>query len=566
MVRIALRSADVDSLDPALSYSGRPACCSTRRARASSRSLRRGLVPEVAAAPPRRSRDGKTYTFTIRGGFRFSDGTPVRASAFARAIHRTLAPGVAVALGGLHGDIVGAERRPGGKAAAAAGVVARGNTLVVRLKRPVPDFAARTTSLCAVPPTLPADREGIGAFPAAGPYYVAEYRPARRVVIRRNPFYAGRRPHHVDGFAVDLRARLVRRRCSTASSAATPTGAGRCRRSYFDPSARLAEKYGVNRVAVLRPARLRSSAASPSTRRGRSSGTTRRLRQAVNFAIDRSALRRAGGRAAPEPAHRPVPAARHAGLPGRAHLPARAGPICARARALARGNTRSGKAVLFTVDSPQHARVRAEHQAEPREDRARGRDQGRSRCPRTSAGSARPAPTTSGSRPGCPTTPTRTPCSTCSSTVASSGDELGALRLARVQPTAPACRARSTARRATAPTATLDVRLARDAAPMVAVEVSERRRRSSRSGSAASRGRSISPRSASSSSSRRLHGDPDEPVGDGDAGRGAADVDRLARPRSSPGRCARRCRRPSSRPRRRRPRRRPRPARRRRGR
>ena len=40
------------------------------------------------------SSDGRTWTFTLRAGFRFSDGTPVRASAFAHAIYRTLAPGV----------------------------------------------------------------------------------------------------------------------------------------------------------------------------------------------------------------------------------------------------------------------------------------------------------------------------------------------------------------------------------------------------------------------------------------------------------------------------------------
>ena len=49
--------------------------------------------PEVATGV-RISRDRKTYTFTLRKDFRFSDGTPVRASAFARAIHRTLAPEV----------------------------------------------------------------------------------------------------------------------------------------------------------------------------------------------------------------------------------------------------------------------------------------------------------------------------------------------------------------------------------------------------------------------------------------------------------------------------------------
>ena len=47
------------------------------------------LVPEVAAAYPRMSEGGRTWTFTLRTGFRFSDGSAVRASAFARAIARS---------------------------------------------------------------------------------------------------------------------------------------------------------------------------------------------------------------------------------------------------------------------------------------------------------------------------------------------------------------------------------------------------------------------------------------------------------------------------------------------
>src|SRR5207342_1056010 len=39
------------------------------------------LVPEVASGV-RVSRDGRRYTFTIREGFRFSDGTPVTAQSF----------------------------------------------------------------------------------------------------------------------------------------------------------------------------------------------------------------------------------------------------------------------------------------------------------------------------------------------------------------------------------------------------------------------------------------------------------------------------------------------------
>ena len=57
---------------------------------ASPRGLR--LRPELAEAEPVVSRDGKTYTFTIRKDARFSDGKPVTARAFARALERILTP------------------------------------------------------------------------------------------------------------------------------------------------------------------------------------------------------------------------------------------------------------------------------------------------------------------------------------------------------------------------------------------------------------------------------------------------------------------------------------------
>ena len=70
------------------------------------------LTPEVAAAPPKVSRDGRTYTFTLRRTFRFSDGKPVDARAFARAINRTLAPGVRSLGTRYMEDIVGARAVP----------------------------------------------------------------------------------------------------------------------------------------------------------------------------------------------------------------------------------------------------------------------------------------------------------------------------------------------------------------------------------------------------------------------------------------------------------------------
>jgi peptide/nickel transport system substrate-binding protein len=306
----------------------------------------------VAVGLPRISRDQRTYTFTLRNGFRFSDGTPVRASAFAQAIHRTLAPGVESPWAAYTREIVGAEDVVAGRTPAAAGVVARGNTLIVRFKRAVPDFPAQTASfLCAVPPTLPSDREGIAAFHAAGPYYIAEYRAGERVVIRRNRFYGGKRPHHVDGFTVDLRVSSGEEVLDRVERGEADWGWALAQ-VYFDPARRLAAKYGVNKSQFF----LRAG----STFRGYAFNTSRplfrnnpQLRRAVNFAIDRSALRRAsGGPFSSTLTDQYLPL----GMTGfkDARIYPLSGPDLDRARALARGHTRSGKVVLYTIDLPHH--------------------------------------------------------------------------------------------------------------------------------------------------------------------------------------------------------------------
>ena len=308
------------------------------------------LQPEVATGFPAISRDRKTYTFKLRGGFRFSNGAPVRASAFARAINRTLAPEMNSPAVQYTRDIVGAAAVRAGRASAAAGVVARGNTLVVRLTQPAPDFPHRmaSTYFCAVPPTLPADPEGVNAFPAAGPYYVVEYRRGERVVLRRNRFYGGRRPHHVDGFDVDLRAaspQEVLQRVERGQADWGHTLAG----IYFDPALELASKYGINRSQLfLRPGlTLRMLAFNSSRPLFRNNP---RLRRAVNFALGRRALVNAGGPNVSRPSDQYLPSI----MPGfkDADVYPLERPDLQRARALARGSLRSGKAVFYTNSSP----------------------------------------------------------------------------------------------------------------------------------------------------------------------------------------------------------------------
>lgn len=294
------------------------------------------------------SSDRKKYTFQLRSGFRFSDNTPVHANAFARAIDRTL---LVDSPGAQHTrDIVGAQEVIDGKASHARGVTARGNTLVIRLRRPVPDFLQRTTTtfLCAVPPNLPADPEGVHAFPAAGPYYVADYRPGERVLLRRNKYYGGKRPHHVDGFNVDLTpllptdpVRLVDR--GAADWVYVTSGI------YFDPSLGLVAKYGINRSRFfVKPGFTLRMLAFNSARDVFRNNPS--LRQAVNYALDRKAIvKGTSGPLASVPSDQYLPSK----MPGfrDENIYPLDHPNLKRAQQLAKGNLPSRRVVMYTAAS-----------------------------------------------------------------------------------------------------------------------------------------------------------------------------------------------------------------------
>jgi peptide/nickel transport system substrate-binding protein len=351
--RVALQSGAVDFVDPALSYSVWSwILVDTTCARLMSypdKAPPEGfrLQPEVAARYPRVTNDARTFTFTLRRGFRFSNGQRVTASAFARAMNRTLAPGIESPGAQYTQDVVGSDAVLAGSTQSAAGIVARGNRLVVRLKHPTPDFPARTTMpfFCAVPPTLPTDPEGLDTSPAAGPYYVAEYLPGASILLKRNRFYRGRRPHHVDSFVVDLRSATSEEVLDRIEQGRADWG-----NTGLVEAPRLAAKYGINRSRFFLKTGLTSRGLAFNTSRGVFHNNPR-LRRAVNFAVDRSALRRAiGGPLTASLTDQYLPP----GIPGYrdAHIYPLPRPDPRKARALARGHTRGGKVMLYVQNVP----------------------------------------------------------------------------------------------------------------------------------------------------------------------------------------------------------------------
>jgi serine/threonine-protein kinase len=284
----------------------------------------RTLRPEVASAMPVVSPDGRTYTFRIRPGFRFSppSGQAVTAETYRSTIERVLSPRIGEGgrpnlAGHVLADVVGAKAFIAGKAPHIRGIMARGDTLSITLTRPAGDFLARlsTSYFCPVPVGTRPVPGGGGQAPIAmaGPYYVVST-AARRVVLERNPNYTGSRPRNIK--------RIVYTQGITADAAIARVKSGRA--DYLsgdtvgnDPNGPLAPGGELDREYGLasRAGRAGGARYLPSAEPGVDAlafNTRRplfrdaRMRRAVAHALDRSALARVYGE---QPTDRLIPPA-----------------------------------------------------------------------------------------------------------------------------------------------------------------------------------------------------------------------------------------------------------------
>ena len=174
------------------------------------------LIPEVASKFTV-SKNGRRYVFTIRKGFKFSDGTAVTAKNFKRAIDRTAnhdlaSPGGPFITDPTGTNIVGAAKVRSGSGTSVSGVVAKGNKLTINLTKADGTFMAKITMpfFQATSTKLPLTKEVVNVtgknLPSAGPYYISRNDPDRLTSLRQNPFYKkgpGRtRPHNLKGVDV----------------------------------------------------------------------------------------------------------------------------------------------------------------------------------------------------------------------------------------------------------------------------------------------------------------------------------------------------------------------------
>ena len=290
---------DIEALDPALaiqpaipyatcanlvSYPDKPAPEGSR------------IVPEVAEAVPTPTAGGRTYTFTIRPGFRFSppSNEPVTAPTFKATIERVANPRLkspfASQFNGIAGyhDLRHAARRAGSRASSRT--VARSRSSCRgRTARFLTNLA--TGAACAVPRDTPVVPGGLDVVPSAGPYYVASYTPRQQLILKRNPNYHGERPHRLDEIAVaigvDSSHALAEIEAGTADYAldGLPRAAGPRLASRYGPGSKAAkeghQQYFVSPALGERWLHMNTS---------RPLFSRIRMRRAVSYAIDRAAL------------------------------------------------------------------------------------------------------------------------------------------------------------------------------------------------------------------------------------------------------------------------------------
>jgi YVTN family beta-propeller protein len=314
------------------------------------------LVPDLATSLPAPTDGGRTYTFLLRSGIRYSNGKPVQATDFRPTFERNYALGT---FNMDYDEIAGGAqcRTHPKRCDLSRGIVAddAAHTVTFHLVQPDPNFLYKLALpfayvLPSGTPHRPARTHGL---PATGPYMIVTYTPGRLLRLVRNPFFhEWSRAAQPDGYPDRIDLRIA----GTANDAIRDVVDGRADALWLaqplkaSQASRLELRYAGQVHSDPRPniqALFLNTRVPPFNRLD--------ARRAVNFAVDRAAATNAwDGPSFAEPTCQTLPP----NFPGyRPYCPYTAGstergkwsaPDLATARALvARSGTRGMKVTVW---------------------------------------------------------------------------------------------------------------------------------------------------------------------------------------------------------------------------
>jgi peptide/nickel transport system substrate-binding protein len=152
------------------------------------------VVPDLAESLPQATNGGKTWVFKLRKGIKFSNGKPVTVNDVVASLQRIFKVKSPTS-GGFYSGIVGAKAciaKPAGctlKGGVSAD--AKKNTVTINLVASDPEFKYKLAVPHAtiLPAGSPTSDAGTKPIPGTGPYYFASYNPNKQLVMKRNPYF-----------------------------------------------------------------------------------------------------------------------------------------------------------------------------------------------------------------------------------------------------------------------------------------------------------------------------------------------------------------------------------------
>lgn len=255
------------------------------------------VVPDLAEALPAVTDGGKTYTFVLRKGVKFSDGKDVTVADVAASFKRIFTVSSPTA-GTFYNGIVGAAACLKAPASCdlSKGVVVdpATNKVVIHLLTADPElpYKLAVPHASILPASAPPKDAGNTPIPTTGPYMVASYDPNRALKMVRNPgFKQWSRAAQPQGYSDTIEETFG----LTVEAAVTAVENGQADWVYDPPPADRLNEIGTKYAAQVH--------VNPLTAVYYLAMNTRlapfdnvKVRQAVNYAVDRnSAVKLFGG-------------------------------------------------------------------------------------------------------------------------------------------------------------------------------------------------------------------------------------------------------------------------------
>lgn len=150
------------------------------------------VVPDLATDTGRASDDGKTWTFTLKDGVKYDDGSPVTTADVKYGLERSFAPELSGGLGYHKALLVGGESYKGPYASKKLDSIETpdAKTIIFKLNKAYGDWPwiASMPAFAPVPAARDTDPQQYAAkIAATGPYQLDSYQQGVALKLKRNP-------------------------------------------------------------------------------------------------------------------------------------------------------------------------------------------------------------------------------------------------------------------------------------------------------------------------------------------------------------------------------------------